>query len=98
MSNTNKVVDSVHTKPNGIILFREKIVSVDGNGNETFMYFRTSLSPGDDISGVPSEIKSLAQSLWTEDVIRQFKAQCQSLVFWISGNTPSPFSDKVQGA
>ena len=98
MLDTKKVIDSVQTRPNGIILYREKIFSTDENGNEVFDYFRTSLSPGDDVSKAPDEIKSLAQSLWTEDVVHAFKEKCQSSVFWISKGNPPSLANEPQGA
>jgi hypothetical protein len=70
-----KVVDQITVTENGIVLYREA-TRILKDGNEIAKtYHRTSLTPGQDLTGQPDNVKAIAQVAWTEAVITAYQAQ-----------------------
>ena len=65
-------VDQITVTENGIVLYREatRIMEDDVQISET--YHRTSLTPGQDLTGVPNKVKAIANVAWTEDVVNAY--------------------------
>jgi DNA-binding transcriptional LysR family regulator len=66
-------VDQVTVTENGTVLYREATRVVE-DGNEIAKTFhRTSLTPGQDLTGQPSNVVAIAQAAWTPEVIAAYQ-------------------------
>jgi hypothetical protein len=70
-----KTVDQITVTENGIVLYREatRILKDDVEISKT--YHRTSLTPGQDLTGVPSNVVAICNTAWTDAVISAYQAQ-----------------------
>ena len=69
------VIDQITVTENGIVLYREATrIMEDGNQlNQT--YHRTSLTPAQDLTGVPANVVAICNVAWTPEVIAAYQAQ-----------------------
>ena len=72
-----KVLDQITVTENGIILYREatRITRNDEQIAQTF--HRTSLVPGQDLTGQPEQVAAIAAVVWTPEVIAAYEAAQQ---------------------
>ena len=68
-------VDQITVTENGIILYREATKIVEDGVELTKTYHRSSLTPGQDITGQPEKVVAIAQAAWTPEVIAAYQAQ-----------------------
>ena len=69
------VVDQITVTENGIILYREATKIIEDGVELTKKYHRTSLTPGQDLTGQPAQVTAIANTVWTEEVIAAYEAQ-----------------------
>ena len=69
------IIDQITVTENGVVLYREatRIMENDIKISET--YHRSSLTPGQDLSGVPEQVAAHCATAWTPDVISAYEAQ-----------------------
>ena len=68
-------VDQITVTENGIVLFREA-TRITEDGNElSKTYHRTSLTPGQDLTGQPANVVAICNVAWTQEVIDAYNAQ-----------------------
>ena len=68
-------VDQITVTENGIVLFREA-TRITEDGNElSKTYHRTSLTPGQDLTGQPANVVAICNVAWTPEVISAYQAQ-----------------------
>ena len=68
-------VDQITVTENGIVLVRE-ITTITEDGVElSKKYHRTSLTPGQDLTGQPTNVVAICNVAWTEAVIAAYQAQ-----------------------
>ena len=74
-----KVIDQITVTENGTILYREatRITRDDEQIAQTF--HRTSLVPGQDLTGQPEQVAAIAAVVWTPEVIAAYEAAQQSV-------------------
>ena len=74
-----KVIDQITVTENGIILYREATrILKDGNQiSETF--HRSSLTPAQDLTGIPANVVAICNAAWTAEVIAAYQAQLAAL-------------------
>ena len=68
------VVDQITVVENGTVLYREATRIMEDGNLLTQTYHRSSLTPGQDLSGQPSKVVSIAQAAWTPEVIAAYQA------------------------
>jgi archaellum component FlaF (FlaF/FlaG flagellin family) len=69
------VVDQITVTENGTVLYREA-TSIMEDGNEiSKSYHRTSLTPGQDLTGQPANVVAICNVAWTSEVIAAYQAQ-----------------------
>ena len=68
------VVDQITVTENGTVLYREATRIVEDGNLLTQTYHRTSLTPGQDLSGQPDNVRAIAQVAWTTQVIAAYQA------------------------
>ena len=70
-----KVIDQITVTENGIILYREATKIIEDGVELTKTYHRSSLTPGQDLTGQPEKVIAIAQTAWTPEVVAAFEAQ-----------------------
>ena len=68
------VVDQVTVTENGIVLYREATRIIEDGNLLTQTYHRTSLTPGQDLTGQPANVVAIAQVAWTPEVVAAYEA------------------------
>lgn len=67
-------VDQITITENGIILVRETTTIKEDGVELSKKYHRTSLTPGQDLTGQPANVVAIANTVWTAEVIAAYKA------------------------
>ena len=68
-------VDQITVTENGIVLYREA-TRITEDGNElSKTYHRTSLTPAQDLTGIPANVVAICNVAWTAEVIAAYQAQ-----------------------
>jgi hypothetical protein len=71
-------VDQITIQENGIILYREATRIIEDGKELTKTYHRSSLTPGQDLTGQPANVVAIANTVWTEEVIAAYQAQIEA--------------------
>lgn len=73
-------VDQITVTENGIVLCREATRILENGVELSKTYHRTSLTPGQDLTGQPANVVAIAQAAWTPEVIAAYEAQVAAQV------------------
>ena len=68
-------VDQITVCENGTVLYREATRIIEDGKVLTQTYHRTSLTPGQDITGQPDKVVAICNTAWTPEVISAYQAQ-----------------------
>jgi len=68
-----KVIDQITVIENGIIQYREVTRIIEDGVELTKTYHRSSLTPDQDLTGVPEKVVAICNTAWTQDVIDAYK-------------------------
>lgn len=68
------VIDQITVTENGIVLFRKATRIFEDGVELSKTYHRSSLTPGQDISGVPANVQAICNAAWTPEVIAAYQA------------------------
>ena len=68
------VVDQITVTENGIVLFREATRILEDGDEISKKYHRSSLTPGQDLTGVPANVAAICNVAWTPEVIAAYQA------------------------
>lgn len=68
------VVDQITVVENGIVLYREATRIIEDGVELTKTYHRSSLTPGQDLTGQPEKVVAIAQAAWTPEVVAAYEA------------------------
>jgi hypothetical protein len=68
------VIDQITVTENGIVLYREATKIIEDGVELTKTYHRSSLTPGQDLTGQPDKVIAIAQAAWTPEVIAAYQA------------------------
>ncbi len=69
------VIDSITVTENGIVLYREATRIMEDGNEISKTYHRTSLTPGQDLTGIPANVAAICNVAWTTEVIAAYQAQ-----------------------
>ena len=69
------VIDQITVTENGIILYREATRIMENGNQLSETYHRTSLTPGQDLTGIPANVAAICNVAWTTEVIAAYQAQ-----------------------
>ena len=73
-------VDQITVTENGIVLYREAIRIMEDGTELSKAYHRSSLQPGQDLTGIPANVVAICNVAWTEAVIAAYQsAQAESI-------------------
>jgi len=68
------VIDQITVTENGIILYREATRIMEDGVQLSQTYHRSSLTPGQDLTGVPANVVAHCNTAWTADVVAAYQA------------------------
>ena len=72
-----KVVDQITVTENGTVLYREATRILKDGEQIAQTFHRTSLTPGQDLTGQPANVVAICNAAWTDEVIAAYQAQIQ---------------------
>ena len=70
-------VDQITVTENGIVLYREATSFLENGVAITKTYHRSSLTPGQDLTGVPANVVAHCNTAWTADVVAAYQSSKQ---------------------
>jgi len=68
------VIDQITVTENGIILYREATRIMEDGVQLSQTYHRNSLTPGQNLTGVPANVVAHCNVAWTADVVAAYQA------------------------
>jgi hypothetical protein len=72
------VVDQITVTENGIILYREATKIIEDGKELTKTYHRTSLTPGQDLTGQPAQVTAIANTVWSDEVVTKYQEMIEA--------------------
>jgi len=72
------IVDQITITENGTVMYRESTRIKENDKTLSETYHRSSLLPGQDLTGVPVNVAAICNLTWTEEVIAAFQQSIQT--------------------
>lgn len=72
------VIDQITVTENGIVLYREATRIIENGEILTQTYHRTSLTPGQDLTGQPEKVVAICNAVWTSEAIAAYQAEMEA--------------------
>ena len=72
------VIDQITVTENGVILYREATRIMEDGNQISQTYHRSSLTPGQDLTGQPANVVAICNTVWTAEVVAAYQAQLQA--------------------
>ena len=70
-----KTVDQITVTENGFVFYREATRILKDGEQIAQTYHRSSLEPGQDLTGIPANVVAICNAAWTEEVVSAYQAQ-----------------------
>ena len=67
-------VDQITIAENGIVTYREATKILENDVEISKQYHRSSLTPAQDLTGVPANVVAICNAAWTAEVIAAYQA------------------------
>jgi hypothetical protein len=67
-------VDQITVIENGIVLYREATRILEDGVEISKKYHRSSLTPAQDLTGVPANVVAICNAAWTTEVVAAYQA------------------------
>ena len=67
-------VDQITVTENGIVLYREATRIMEDGNQISQTYHRSSLTPAQDLTGVPTNVVAICNAAWTAEVVAAYQA------------------------
>ena len=71
-------IDQITVCENGIVLYRETTRIMEDGNQISKTYHRSSLTPGQDLTGQPEKVAAICNVAWTPEVIAAYQAAQQA--------------------
>jgi DNA-binding transcriptional LysR family regulator len=68
-------IDQITVTENGVVLYREATRIMEDGNELSKTYHRNSLTPAQDLTGVPTNVVAICNVAWTEEVIAAYQAE-----------------------
>lgn len=68
-------VDQITVSENGIILYREATKILENDVEISKQYHRNSLTPAQDLTGVPANVVAICNTAWTAEIVAAYQAE-----------------------
>ena len=72
------VIDQITVTENGIILYREATRIMEDGNELSKTYHRSSLTPGQDLTGIPANVVAICNTAWTAEVIAAYQSTLET--------------------
>jgi hypothetical protein len=72
-------IDQITVTENGIVLYREATSILEDGVELSKTYHRSSLTPGQDLAGVPANVQAICNAAWTPEVVAAYQAQVSAV-------------------
>jgi galactokinase/mevalonate kinase-like predicted kinase len=67
-------IDQITVTENGTVFYREATRIMEDGNEISKTYHRSSLTPGQDLTGVPANVVAICNAAWTVEVISTYQA------------------------
>lgn len=67
-------IDQITVTENGIVLYREATRIMEDGNQLSQTFHRSSLTPGQDLTGIPANVVAICNVAWTADVVAAYQA------------------------
>lgn len=67
-------VDQITVTENGIVLYREATRIMEDGNQLSQTFHRSSLTPAQDLTGIPANVVAICNAAWTPEVITAYQA------------------------
>ena len=75
MSLTKQVViDQITVTENGVVMYREATRIMEDGKQLSQTYHRSTLTPAQDLTGVPANVVAICNTVWTAEVVAAYQA------------------------
>jgi hypothetical protein len=71
-------VDQITVTENGTVLYREATRIMEDGNEISKTYHRSSLTPEQDLTGVPANVVAICNTAWTEEVKTAYRAMVEA--------------------
>ena len=71
-------VDQITVTESGIVLYREATRIMEDGKQLSQTYHRSSLTPAQDLTGVPANVVAICNTVWTAECIAAYQAAQES--------------------
>jgi predicted ThiF/HesA family dinucleotide-utilizing enzyme len=68
------VIDQITVTEDGSIFYRQATKIFENDVEISKQYHRNSLTPGQDLTGVPANVVAICNAAWTADVVAAYQA------------------------
>jgi DNA-binding transcriptional LysR family regulator len=68
------VIDQITVTENGTVLYREATRIMEDGNQISQTYHRSSLTPAQDLTGIPANVVAICNAAWTPEVIAAYQA------------------------
>ena len=68
------VIDQITVNENGSVLYREATRIMEDGKQLSQTYHRSSLTPAQDLTGIPTNVVAICNTVWTAEVIAAYQA------------------------
>ena len=75
MFTETKTIDQITVTENGTVLYREATRILKDGEQIAQTFHRTSLTPGQDLTGQPAQVVAICNTSWTPEVVAAYQAQ-----------------------
>ena len=69
------VIDQITIAENGSILYREATRIMEDGNQISQTYHRSSLTPAQDLTGVPANVVAICNTAWTAEIVAAYQAE-----------------------
>ena len=69
------IVDQITVTENGTVLYREATRIMEDGNQISQTYHRSSLTPAQDLTGVPANVVAICNTAWTAEVVAAYQAE-----------------------
>ena len=70
-------IDQITVTENGLIMYREATRIMEDGNQISQTYHRSSLTPAQDLTGVPANVVAICNAAWTAEVVAAYQAAQQ---------------------
>jgi hypothetical protein len=68
------VIDQITVNENGTVLYREATRIMEDGNQISQTFHRSSLTPAQDLTGVPANVVAICNAAWTAEVVAAYQA------------------------